>query len=91
MGAGFKLEIITPLKAWPARDVVSLVAPGDEGPFTVLARHEPLVALLKAGPLRIGLEDGTGELWTVSGGVLTVEQDRVIVLAERASPDTRSS
>lgn len=58
-------------------------APGSEGQLGILPEHAAMLALLKAGALRIKHE-GTEEPIFVSGGFLEVNRDHVTVLADTA-------
>jgi len=64
--------------------VQSLVAPGSEGYFGVLARHAPMVAQLGDGVLSITLENGETMYFAIHSGFLEVEPDGVMVLADTA-------
>ena len=64
--------------------VASLVAPGLEGYFGVLARHAPLVAQLAPGELSVVDEEERRRFFAVSGGFLEVGWDRVTILADAA-------
>lgn len=58
-------------------------APGSEGQLGILPEHAAMLALLKAGALRIK-HDGAEDPIFVSGGFLEVNHDRVTVLADTA-------
>ena len=59
--------------------------PAAEGEIGVAPRHAPLLALLKAGEVRVQLPEG-GELsFYVGGGALEVQPARVTVLADTAA------
>ena len=53
MAKTFRLEIVTPEKIVFSEDVVSLVAPAENGYLGVLAGHAPLLCTLKPGEIRI--------------------------------------
>ena len=60
--------------------------PAAEGEIGVAPRHAPLLALLKAGEVRVQLPDGGAELsFYVGGGALEVQPTRVTVLADTAA------
>jgi F-type H+-transporting ATPase subunit epsilon len=80
----YDLQVVTPGRVVLSDSVVSLIAPGVEGKFGVLARHAPLVAELGIGPLTIAYPDGQRELVAVAGGFLEVSARGVIVLADAA-------
>jgi F-type H+-transporting ATPase subunit epsilon len=66
-------------------DVEFIIANGADGELGVLARHAPLMTILKPGPLRIQETIGGPEqLLFVGGGFLEVLPDRVTVLADVA-------
>lgn len=81
----FRLSIVTPDIAYPTRDVESLDVSAEEGRLTVLARHQPMICLVRAGDLRIGIPGGL-ETWAVAGGVLRVERGETVLLAPGARP-----
>lgn len=64
-----------------ARSVVVKTTEGDMG---ILPGHEPVLALLIDGVVRIETTEGTALRAAVSGGFFAVDSDRVSVLAERA-------
>lgn len=84
MAGSFLLQVATPERVVFSRRAVSLVAPGVEGYFGVLARHAPLVAALGVGSLKVTGEDGTEELVAIGGGFLEVSKDVVTILGDTA-------
>jgi F-type H+-transporting ATPase subunit epsilon len=79
----FAATILTPdSKVFDGR-LTAIYAPGLDGRFGVLARHTPMIAALGPGPLRIDRESGETEHFTITGGMLEVRRDRVVVLAGR--------
>jgi F-type H+-transporting ATPase subunit epsilon len=80
----YDLQVVTPERVVLADPVVSLVAPGTEGKFGVLARHAPLVAELGIGDLAVTFPDGQREELAIAGGFLEVSAEGVIVLADTA-------
>jgi len=66
-------------------EVEFMIANGAEGELGVLARHAPLMTILKPGPLRIQeIFGGPEQVLFVGGGFLEVLPDRVTVLADVA-------
>jgi F-type H+-transporting ATPase subunit epsilon len=80
----FKATFITPKGSLFTGTATSVVAPGQEGRFEVLAGHENIIAVLKKGVLKIKVE--TAEtFFAIDSGVLEVDGNRdVIVLADKA-------
>ncbi len=65
-------------------DIEQVTIPTQDGEVTVLARHTPLVSLLKPGQLRLK-KDGEELLMSVSGGFIEVRPDsKVVILADTA-------
>lgn len=65
-------------------EVQMVIAMGIGGELGVMAGHIPLITLLKPGVLRLRMEDGTEEVLYVSGGVMEVQPNVVMVLADAA-------
>ncbi len=76
------LIVVTPEGEAFSEPVESVVLPGAEGDFGVLAEHARFLAPLKAGPLEIKLENGHTEWAGVSGGFAEVSGDQVVVLVD---------
>jgi len=81
----FKLEILTPNGEIYNGDAVSVVLPGKEGEFGVLAGHASLTALLEAGVVDIEKEDKSVESIVVNWGVVQVDEEKVVILVEGAA------
>jgi len=77
------LEIITPDKKVFAGECSSVHVPGTEGQLQFLNNHAPLVSTLSKGTVRIKAADGEKQ-FEISGGVVEVLKNKVIVLAEKA-------
>ena len=62
-----------------------LIVPGAAGEIGVLARHAPLVAMLKAGSTRVHVRrDGEVREFATGPGFFKVEQDRALALVDDA-------
>ncbi|MEO1938231.1 MAG: ATP synthase F1 subunit epsilon [Sulfurimonas sp.] len=79
-----KLEILTPNGEIFNDDVVSVVLPGQEGEFGVLAGHASLTTLLASGVVDVEKEDKTVESILIKWGVAQISEDKVVVLVEGA-------
>src|SRR6059058_3121226 len=81
----FPLRVVSVERSLFEGDVEFIIATGAEGELGVLARHAPLMTILKPGPLRIQETFGGQEqVLFVGGGFLEVLPDRVTVLADVA-------
>ena len=76
----FPLRVVSVERSLFEGDVEFIVANGADGELGVLARHAPLMTVLKPGPLKIRNE----QILFVGGGFLEVLPDRVTVLADVA-------
>jgi F-type H+-transporting ATPase subunit epsilon len=82
----FKLTIRTPEATVLDASVESLVVPGPQGSFGVLAHHAPLVGAVAAGVLRVRPDAFTESCFAVGDGVIEVTPAQVVVLADAAIP-----
>jgi F-type H+-transporting ATPase subunit epsilon len=79
----FDLSVVTPEGNVFDGEAQMLVVPGAAGEIGVLARHAPLVAMLKAGEIRVK----AGNEWqsfAAGPGFFKVQRDRAIVLVDDA-------
>ena len=83
--ATFEVSLVTPDGSAFEGEVEMLIVPGADGEIGVLARHAPLVGLLKAGSTRIHVRRGQDVREFVTGpGFFKVEQDRALALVDDA-------
>ena len=81
----YPLRVVSVERSLFEGDVEFIIATGADGELGVLARHAPLMTVLKPGPLRIQeIFGGPEQLLFVGGGFLEVLPDRVTVLADVA-------
>ena len=81
----YPLRVVSVERSLFEGDVEFIIANGADGELGVLARHAPLMTILKPGPLRIQETFGGEEqVLFVGGGFLEVLPDRVTVLADVA-------
>jgi F-type H+-transporting ATPase subunit epsilon len=79
----FDLSVVTPEGAVFEGEAQMLIVPGAAGEIGVLARHAPLVAMLKSGEIRVRA-DGHWQSFAAGPGYFKVQQDRAIVLVDDA-------
>lgn len=81
----YPLRVVSVERSLFEGEVEFMIATGAEGELGVLARHAPLMTILKPGPLRIQeTYGGEEQLLFVGGGFLEVLPERVTVLADVA-------
>lgn len=62
-----------------------VVARTTEGEIGILPGHEPMLAILGAGAVRVTLGDGTSVTADAADGFLSVENDTVAIVARHAT------
>jgi F-type H+-transporting ATPase subunit epsilon len=70
----FDLSLVTPDGAAFEGEAEMIIVPGDAGEIGVLARHAPLVAMLRAGSTRIHVPGGEVHEFATGPGFFKVEQ-----------------
>jgi F-type H+-transporting ATPase subunit epsilon len=81
----FDLSLVTPDGPVFEGEVEMLIVPGADGEIGVLARHAPLIAMLKAGSTRVHVKrDADVQEFATGPGFFKVEQDRALALVDDA-------
>ena len=82
----FSISLTTPDGAVFEDEAEMVIVPGAAGEIGVLARHAPLIALLKAGSTRVYRDRETQDVqeFATGPGFFTVEQDRALALVDSA-------
>jgi F-type H+-transporting ATPase subunit epsilon len=79
----FDLSVVTPEGAAFEGEAEMVIVPGAAGEIGVIARHAPLVAMLKAGEIRVKAGD-EWQSFAAGPGYFKVQQDRAIALVDDA-------
>jgi F-type H+-transporting ATPase subunit epsilon len=79
----FDLSLVTPDGAAFEGEAEMLIVPGAAGEIGILARHAPLVAMLRAGEIRVKA-GGDWQAFAAGPGYCKVQQDRALVLVDDA-------
>lgn len=77
-----KLEIITPKKTLFSGEVDLVQLPGLDGLFEILKNHAPMIAALGKGRIKIKKGDEKEIFYEITGGVLEVLHNKVLILAD---------
>jgi F-type H+-transporting ATPase subunit epsilon len=82
----FSISLVTPEGAVFEDEAEMIIVPGDAGEIGVLARHAPLIALLRAGSTRVyrSVDREEVEEFATGPGFFSVEQDRALALVDTA-------
>ena len=84
MASTFHFEILTPEKVFYRGVVSSLVTPGFDGYFGVLANHTSLIARSNGGKLKIRETSGEERFFQLGAGIVEVLRNRVVFLTKQA-------
>lgn len=77
-----ELEIITPDKKVYEGEVKLVKVPGSKGSFEILNNHAPIISILEKGEVKVIDNDDKTNYYDISGGVVEVKQNNIIILAE---------
>lgn len=76
------LEIITPEKKMFTGEVKLIQVPGTKGSFEILKNHAPIISTLEKGSIKVIDMKDEEDFFDISGGVIEVNKNNVIILAE---------
>jgi len=79
------VELVSPEKKVWSGEAVSVSARTLEGDLGILTDHAPLLGVLVDGKVVIKGTDGSTNEFNVSGGFLSVSNNRVSILAESSN------
>jgi F-type H+-transporting ATPase subunit epsilon len=79
-----KIEIITPDRKVFDGEVKSVRVPGKKGSFQVLKDHAPIISTLEGGPVIMVSPEGKEIVMEITGGVIEVKANKIILLADSA-------
>jgi F-type H+-transporting ATPase subunit epsilon len=76
------LEIVSPDAIIFTGKVNLVQLPGIDGSFELMDNHAAIISVLKAGKIKIIDEENKTKFFDIKGGVIEVNNNRAIVLAE---------
>lgn len=77
-----KIDVISPEGMIYEGEAKMITLRGADGELGITPGHTQLLTSIKPGPLRVSLSEVDEEILFVAGGILEVQPDRVIVLAD---------
>ncbi len=77
-----KLDIITPDTSIFSGEVELVKVPGSKSSFAVLHNHAPIISTLEKGTVRIVDDAKNTKLFEISGGIIEVRDNEIIILAD---------
>ncbi|MBX7095098.1 MAG: ATP synthase F1 subunit epsilon [Flavobacteriales bacterium] len=75
------VDILSPDSSLFSGQASAVSLPGKDGSLGILENHAPLITTLKAGTIKISSAEGE-KTFDVGGGVVEVNRNKVIILAE---------
>ncbi len=82
-----KVKIISQTKKIYEGKAKKLRAPGAKGHLGIYPKHANLISTLKIGKIDLDEEDGDKKTILINGGILKVQNDKVMILTNEATPD----
>jgi F-type H+-transporting ATPase subunit epsilon len=79
------LNVVSAEESLFSGSIKSLQITGSEGELGIMPGHAPLLTSLKPGMALITKQDGSEEVMYLSGGMLEVQPNNIIVLADIAT------
>lgn len=86
MADSVKIEIVSPERLVVSQQATSVTVPGEEGYFTVMGDHAPLMSTLKPGFITVTDMGNIAHVYYVRGGFADVAPSGLTILAEEARP-----
>ncbi len=76
------LIVLTPDRQVFSGAIKSVKVPGSKGQFEVLKNHQAIVSSLNAGKVRVVLENGEKELFSIENGFIEVLNNEISLLVQ---------
>jgi len=74
-----RVRVSSPFKVFFDEDALSITGENATGPFDILPHHHNFISLLTDGELSIRKKDGKVTRIEISGGIMHVKADQVVV------------
>lgn len=82
------VEVVSANRVWWEGEARSVAVPAVDGDMGILVGHQPVLAVLRTGMIRVITPNGENVEMDVDGGFLSVDQDQVTVVVD---PTTETS
>ncbi len=82
--ASIHVDIVSAEGAIFSGEADFVIAPASQGDVGIAPRHAPLLTELRPGPVRVQSEGEDERLFYVTGGILEIQPNAVVVLADSA-------
>jgi F-type H+-transporting ATPase subunit epsilon len=82
----YHLQVLTPEEIFFDDEVISIIAPGEQGYLGVMTDHAPLITSLKEGIFIITDKNMKKNYFDVSKGFMEINYSKVSVIVESIKP-----
>lgn len=82
----YRLQVLTPEQVFFDDEIISLIAPGEDGYFGVLAHHAPMISALKPGIFIITDKHQKKTYYEIEEGFFEVHDNEAVVLIDQIRP-----
>jgi F-type H+-transporting ATPase subunit epsilon len=86
-----KVEIITPEKSIFKGEATSVTVPSQQGPFTMLEHHAPIVAILEAGKIILKETNNDIKEFAIKGGFCEQHDNVIIICVEKTEDRSKKT
>ncbi|GMA36677.1 MULTISPECIES: F0F1 ATP synthase subunit epsilon [Demequina] len=86
MADALTVDIVAPDHVMWSGTASRVIAPSVEGEIGLLASHEPILSILKAGTIRVTSESENRE-FAVTGGFVSFDHDTITIVADPVVTD----
>ncbi|UFU07658.1 F0F1 ATP synthase subunit epsilon [Ruania halotolerans] len=76
------VEMVSADRTWWSGEATSVGAPAADGDMGIRPGHQPVLAVLRPGMVRVHPADGEPVTMEVSGGFLSVDHDDVTIVVD---------
>jgi F-type H+-transporting ATPase subunit epsilon len=87
MAEPITVDIVAPDRVLWAGHAERVSAPTVEGEIGLLANHEPVLSVLRAGSVRVHASDGQDHSFDVAGGFISFDHNTITVVVDPVVPD----
>ena len=84
MASTIKVDIVSAEEHLWSGEGTMVFAPAEMGEVGIAPKHTQLLTPLKAGDVRVQMEDGEEQFFFISGGMMEVQPDLVTILSDTA-------
>lgn len=89
--SSLSVTFVTPESSVWTGEAAQVVVPAADGSLGILPRMQPVLAILREGPVRVISADGNVEEFVIDGGFCSVDDDVVTIGVDELESEPTSS